>query len=638
MSIGIFAWAALEPAEDQYEFNWLDTMMDKLSDNGLYAILATPSGSKPAWLSTKYPETCRVTIDGIREPHGERHNHCRTSPIYREKCAAINTQLANRYQHHPALLMWHVSNEYNGGPCYCDFCMTAFRQWLRDKFNEDLDQLNHEWWTGFWSHTFTDWDQIRPTDPSNHGLLLDWQRFLTDQTIDFYLAESRPLRDITPNMPVTTNFMGISPTLNYWKFAQYVDVVSWDSYPTWHDTADDARVAMETAFVHDINRCMKGGQPFMLMESTPSFPSRRGAVKKRKRPGMNLLSSLQAVAHGSDTVQYFQWRMSRGGDEKFHGAVVAHAGHEHTRVFRGVTAVGQALEKMDALIGTTVPAETAIIFDWENRWAMEEAVVLGPNVYYPQTCFSHYQPFWEMGVPVDIIDETADFSGYKLVIAPMLYLLRAGIAGRIADFVRNGGTVVMTYWSGIVNENDLCYLGGFPGDGLREVFGIWDEEIDVLQPFDHNTISPTADNRLGLRGSYPARQLCTVIHAETAEVLATYQRDFYAEQPALTVNQYGAGRAYYIASRNDEAFHKDFYHALLHELNLKRSLETPLPNGISVQTRSDGQKQFLFVMNFNPSVQTVDLGQKSFTDVLTGQTRTGAVEIAGYDLLLLETE
>ena len=635
MSIGIFSWSSLEPREGHYQFGWLDTIMDKLAENNAYAVLATPSGSKPPWMSAAYPEVCRVRADGIREPHGYRHNHCRTSPVFREKCVAINSILAERYKEHAALLVWHVSNEYNGGDCFCGYCLAAFRGWLRKRYNEDLDALNHAWWAGFWSHAFSDWDEIYPVDRSIHGMMLDWQRFLTHQTIDFYRAESAPLREFTPDVPITTNFMGLSPTLNYWEFAREVDVISWDSYPRWHDTQDDVKIAAETAFTHDINRSMKAGKPFMLMESVPSTPTRQD-VRKRRRPGMHQLSSLQAVAHGSDTVQYFQWRKGRGGVEKLHGAVVDHCGHENTRVFRDVTLVGKALKRLDKIVGTTVQPQVAIIFDWENRWAMENAIGLGENARYQETCLAQYRPFWERGVPVDVVDETCELDRYQLLIAPMLYMLREGVAERIDRFVANGGTLVTTYWSGIVDENDLCFLGGFPGGGLRQILGIWDEELDVLQSFDGNSIVMNSPNLLGLEGEFHARELCTIIHPERAQVLGTYGGDFYAGRPALTVNTYGRGQAFYVASRNDDTFLDAFYGRLIAQLGLKRALDADLPAGVTAQLRSDGKNEFVFVMNFNRDSRNLDLGRHTYFDHLTEKQMVGAIEVCGYGCLVLE--
>ena len=634
MSVGIFAWAALEPAEGTFTFDWLDAIMDKLADNGAYAVLATPSGSKPAWLSAAYPEVCRLGRDGRREPHAGRHNHCRTSPAYRRKCRTINTRLAERYKDHPALLVWHVSNEYNGGECWCELCIDAFRDWLKAKY-ASVDELNRAWWTAFWSHTFSDFSQVTPHDGSIHGLQLDWKRFISDQTIDFYKDEITPLRRITPDVPITTNFMGTYPGLDYWKFAAEVDVVSWDSYPEWHGKGGDWRLAAGIGFVHDINRCLKGGKPFMLMESTPSMTNWMN-VSKRKRPGMHLLSSLQAVAHGSDTVQYFQWRKGRGGSEKFHGAVVDHVGHEKTRVFGEVAAVGAALKKLDEVVGTTVRPAVALVYDWENAWAVGAA--RGPrnrDTGYREACVGHHRPFWCRGIPVDVIDQTCDLDGYRLLAAPMLYMLRPGMAGKIEKFVAAGGTLVMTYWSGIVDENDLCFLGGWPGGGLREVLGIWDEEIDALHDHETNAVVFAEGNALGLAGRYEARRLCSVIHAEGAEVLATYGSDYYAGQPAVTVHNYGDGKAYYIASCNDEAFLGDFYGRLIGDLGLTGALDAELPEGVTAQERTDGDKRFVFLMNFTPDERTVDLGAAKFTDVLTGKAASGRITLPPYGVRVL---
>ena len=635
MSVGIFAWAALEPSEGRFDFSWLDAIMDKLAANGAYAVLATPSGSKPAWLSRTYPEVCRVNADGTRQPHGGRHNHCRTSPVYRNKCQIVNRKLAERYKAHPALLVWHVSNEYNGGDCHCDMCYAAFRAWLKVRYNDDIDELNHAYWSAFWSHTFPDWDYVVPTDEGIHGLMLDWMRFKTAQTIDFFKAETAPLREITPDVPITTNFMTGSTTLDYWAFAKAVDVVSWDCYPMWHETGDDTLEAARVALLHDINRSMKGGKPFMLMESVPSIPT-RGRIKKRKKPGMHLLSSLQAVAHGSDTVQYFQWRKSRGCMEKFHGAVVDHAGNEHTREFREVAEVGRALAKLDRVVGTTVSPEVAVIQDWENEWALNTGarVYLGENVKYREQCLAHYRPFWETGVPVDVVDQTCPLDSYKLVILPMAYMLRPGFAERLRGFVEAGGVAVMTYWSGVVDESDLCFLGGIPGEGLRDVFGVWEEESQSYFPHESVMIAMVRDNPLGMEGAYRAVDTCSVIHAEGAETLAVYATDYFAGSPALTVNAYGKGKAYYMACRNEQAFLTEFYGRLIGGMSLKRAMDTRLPDGVTAQIRTDGRNRYIFLMNFNDRQVTVDL-PSTYMELLTGKTTGATATLDRYGVMVL---
>ncbi len=634
-STGIFAWAALEPEEGKFTFDWLDTIMDKLAANKGYAVLATPSGSKPAWMSRAYPEVCRVNADGTRQPHERRHNHCRTSPVYREKCQIINAKLAERYKNHPALLLWHISNEYNGGDCHCDLCIEAFQNWLRKRYNNDIDALNHAYWAAFWAHTFPGFDYVRPTDRSIHCLMLDWERFKTYQTIDFYKDEIKPLRQHTPNVPITTNFMNGHDTLDYWAFAREVDFISWDSYPNWHE-GNDVDEAVKTALLHDQCRTMKQGKPFLLMESVPSIPT-RGRVKKRKEPGMHMLSSMQAVAHGGDGVLYFQWRKSRGCSEKFHGAVVDHEGSEHTREFKEVAEVGTALAKLDDVVGSSAQPEVALLLDWENGWAIREGarVFLGENCKYREECAAHYRPFWQMGVPVDVIDQNCDLSAYKMVVLPMAYMLRPGFADRLKGYVHAGGTAVMTYWSAIVDESDLCFLGGVPGDGLREVFGVWEEETQSYYPHETVPINPVKEIAEGLSGYYQAVDICSVVHAEgKTKILAEYGDHYFEGMPAVTVNNYGDGRAYYIAARTRGSMLSDLYGHLIKDLGLKRAIDTDLPHGVTAQVRGSAHEQHIFLMNFNAHTTDVLVGS-GYVDILTGESVSKNVELEKYGVRVL---
>ena len=302
MSVGIFSWSMLEPREGVYQFGWLDMLMDRLAENDISADLATPSAAAPAWLSKKYPETRRVNALGQREPHRGRQNFCLTSPLYRAKIYDLNRRLAERYAGHPALRLWHVSNEYGGATCHCELCYWGFREWLNERYG-DMETLNNAWWTTFWSHRYSDWDEIEPVDPSNHGLMLDWRRFTTDRVIEFFQHECEPLREVTPHIPITTNFMQPDVGLDYWRLAEHVDVISWDSYPRWH-AGDEAATGAQTAFYHDLHRSYKGGQPFLLLESSPSQVNWQ-PVSRLKHPGLHKLASLQAVAHGANSACTF---------------------------------------------------------------------------------------------------------------------------------------------------------------------------------------------------------------------------------------------------------------------------------------------------------------------------------------------
>ena len=596
VSMGMFSWSMLEPEEGNYQFEWLESVINNLYNNGIYTFLSTPSGARPHWLAKKYPEVLRVEKNRVRNLFGLRHNHCYTSPAYREKVAQINGELAKRFANHPGVLLWHLSNEY-GGECHCPLCQVAFRNWLKEKY-QTLDALNDAWWTTFWSHRYTSWDQIESPAPHGemmlHGLNLDWYRFVSHQTLDFVKWEKDSVKSYNPELPVTINMMYYFYGINYFDTKDLIDIVSWDSYPVWHKAGTtDLEIGCDTAMMHDIMRSIKN-EPFLLMESTPSMTNWQN-VAKLKKPGMHMLSSMQAVAHGSNSVQYFQWRKSRGASEKFHGAVVDHYGKSDTRVFREVSELGQRLEGLTPLTKTCNQAQVAILFDWENRWAIDD--MQGPRnigMHYKETVQQHYKAFWKMGIPTDFVDMSCDISKYKVLVAPMMYLLRNGFEQKIKAFVEAGGTLITTYWSGIVNETDLCYLEGTP-HGLMDVVGLRSEEIDGLFDGETNSASATTSSWLTQSESYTCSELCDLIIPSTAKTLMTYNEDFYANQPALTVNSFGQGQAYYIATKFEDKFYDDFYAQVLEELGIKRPLDTALPEGIIITDREG----YLFIQNFN---------------------------------------
>lgn len=636
-SVGIFAWSALEPEEGMYQFEWLDEIFRTIDENGGRIILATPSGARPAWLSQAYPEVLRVNDSRVKQLHGGRHNHCFTSPVYREKTRKINELLAERYGNHRALLMWHISNEYSGD-CHCSLCQAAFRSWLQEKY-KDLKSLNDAWWGPFWSHTYTDWSQIE--SPSSigesavHGLNLDWKRFVTDQTISFFENEIVPIKAITPNIPITTNFMADThdlipfQSLDYSKFAKHMDVISWDAYPAWHnDWETTADLAMKVGFINDLYRSLKQ-QPFLLMESTPSAVNWH-SVNKAKRPGMHLLSAMQMVAHGSDSILYFQWRKSRGSSEKFHGAVVDHDNSPNNRVFQDVATVGKVLEQLSDVVGTNRSSNVAILYDWESQWALDDAQGFGLETKrYPQTLQQHYRTFWEKDIPVDVITKEQDFNPYKLLIVPMLYLASEQTISRLKAFVEQGGTLVMTYMSGLVNEHDLAYLGGWHKD-LRDIFGMQPLETDTFYPADENTVE--YDGK-----SYRVKDYATIINLQTATKEGQYKQDFYADTSAVTKHSYGKGCAYYIGARLEDTFHEAFYEKIIEELSLKLEAVIDHGKGVSVQCRYDDEHEYIFIMNFTEEKQVVTI-PNSMKNLLSGENEEGEIILNVYETRVLKRE
>ena len=478
VSLGIFSWVTLEPEEGVFNFGWLQEIIDKLYKSGIYTILATPSGARPKWMADKYPEVLRVDETRHRNLFGFRHNHCYTSPVYREKVHIINKKLAEEVATHPGVILWHISNEY-GGECHCPLCQDAFRKWLKEKY-QTIENLNDQWCTTFWSHNYNSFDQIespsRIGETQLHALNLDWKRFVTHQTADFLHHEIQAVRDGGSNLPTTANLMYHYKGLDYFKIAKEIDVVSWDTYPTWHkedaiDTADD------NGLYHDLMRSLKG-KPFIQMESCPAATNWQG-VSKLKKPGVLFAQSMEAIAHGSEGALYFQIRQSRGASEKFHGAVIDHYGGKDTRVFKEVSETGEALKKIKELAGTIVNSKAAIIYDWEE-----------------------------------------------------------------------------------------------------------------------NRLVPVHNNELGLNRTYTCKYLCDLVELRGARSLMTYGEDFYKGYSCLTVNDYGKGKAWYVAADADRDFYDDFIGKVVADSGISCGIKGEIPDTLEITVRENDDAKYYIYQNF----------------------------------------
>lgn len=611
VTLNVFSWAALQPSEDEYDFARLDKIMDLVRENDLKVCLATSTGAHPAWMAKRHPDILRVDFEGRKRKFGARHNSCPNSPTYQKYSVRLAKKLAQRYKDYENIVVWHISNEY-GGECYCENCEQAFRRWLKEK-HKTLEELNRVWNTSFWGHTFYDWDEIVLSNAlSEHfeydrstfqGITLDYRRFNSDSILNCYRMEYEAVKEITPEIPVTTNLMGFYPALDYQKWGRYMDVISWDNYP--EVDATPAKIAMQ----HDLMRGVGGGKPFLLMEQTPGVTNWHDYCAL-KRPGVMRLLSYQAVAHGADSVMFFQMRRSIGACEKYHSAVIDHVGNGDTRVFRETAKLGKELQRLgDFVLGAVTEAKAAIYFDWDNWWAL--TCTAGPTVDldYKAQILDYYQALHTQNIPVDLVGAEDDLSKYKLLIAPLLYMTKTGYDEKIRKFVREGGIFVTTFFSGIVDEHDLVITGGYPGK-LRDILGIWAEEIDAL-PEDK-------ENCFDYNGSrYPARLLCDLIHSEGARALGTYQKDFYAGMPAVTVNEFGKGKAYYVATRSDAAFYRLFLQDVCEECSI-----TPLlgdVEGVEVTVRENENGRFLFLLNHNDAFAEVYI-EETCSDLLTDET------------------
>jgi beta-galactosidase len=639
VTLGVFAWSSYEKKEGELDFGWLDRSMDALAGIGCHVILATPSGAKPPWMSLKYPEIRRVTRDGLREPHTGRHNHCWSSPVYREKVAIINEQLARRYAGHPALCLWHVSNEY-AGKCYCDLCKLEFQRFLEQKY-ASIEALNDAWCSEFWGYGYADFSEIDPRGQLPEGLNLDHNHFYNRQLVDFMRWEMKPLRALTPTVPCSTNFMGTFGLNDYSAIAAHVDLVCDDQYPG-YDAADAElpRRAAAVSFKDDLYRAMKPDRPWLLMESSPDVQNWRQPMRL-KRPGLHRLEMLQALAHGAEGTCYFQIRKSRGGSEKYHGAVIDHAGHADTRVFRSIVQLSEDYTRLSCLLGTRVQAEVAFVYDWPARWALElSSGPVNKNEAYDRVSHAHYLPFWSRGVSVDVIAADKDFAGYRLLVTPQLFALDAGVAERIARFVARGGVWVATHYTAYCDSHNRCFLGGLPGAGLRRVLGLWNEEVDSLPEGASRLVIPSTPAAPGAVGyglppEMRAQSVCEIVHLEGAEALAVYAEDFYAGHAALSVNRHGAGQAFYHAARLPDAALDAFYGGLITRLGLARAVDSELPPGVTAQRRLGAEHELVFLLSFAAEPRSVELGDATYESLLSGTVVTGALPLPAFGVAVL---
>lgn len=629
VSINIFSWALLEPEPGRYVFEQLDRIMDMLAQNGISADLATGTASPPTWMSRLYPSMLPVTREGVRMSHGSRQHYCPNSPDYRRKSAELVQRLAERYAKHPALTMWHLNNEYgcHTAQCYCDNCATAFRHWLQERYHT-LDDLNFAWGTNFWSQRYYHWEDILPPRVSptfnNPGQCLDYWRFMSDSLLGCYRTEEDILRATTPNVPLTTNLMvGFKPT-DAFAWAKHMDVVSFDMYPP-HTAA-----AWGTALPHDLMRSLKGGQPHLVMEQSPSQVNWM-PQNPHKRPGQMRLHSMQALAHGADGVLFFQWRQSLAGSEKFHSAVVSHEGSEHTRIFQQAAQVGNELHMLAPVVaGSRVQAQVAIVMDWHNWWDVEYLPGPSDHLHYWQQLNDYYHALHDLNVAVDVVEPDSDLSQYRLVVAPLLHMLRPGVANNVQQFVERGGTLLTTFFSGIVDEHDHVVPGGYPGE-LRKLLGIYVEEFDPWTPQMSNEVIVKEG---ALSGRYPCSIWGELLHLEGAQVLGTLAEDYYTGGPALTVNKFGQGHAYYIATQGSDALIGKLMQELCHVANVAPVLEAPTGVEVTRRTRTDGHAIY-FLLNYTQQAQQISLPTGNFTSLLDDKQANEKVTVGPMDVVVL---
>lgn len=626
-SVGIFAWAALQPAEDRWDFSWLDRVFDRLHSHGVGVILATPSAARPLWLAHD-PDVRRVSDNGEREQPGGRHNFCGTSPRWRHAVAEIDRRLAERYAHHPALLAWHISNEFGGagdnGRCHCQRCVEGFQGWLRKRYADDLDALNRAWNTAFWSHTYQDWSQIRPIDRTNEGLFLAWRRWCSDLVVDVVRLEKAAIRTAS-SAPVTTNMHGTMDWYDHGAVMRELDFASFDCYPEIDGSERDADNVAWTSFCDGRMRGLAADRPWLLMESCPTQPQWKPRMRL-KRPGMHRCLSLAHVAGGSDGINYFQWRAGSNGFEKHHGAVLMQDAPTHTRAFSEVSLLGADLARLGGITGATCPAPVAIVLDVQSEWARELSNGFNGEPSSATLAMAHHHIWHDRGIHADVVTADSDLSGYRLIILPGVALLRPGFVERIESALRAGAQIVVDALSGWYDDEAAVVAGGRPGR-LAPLLGLAaSEELDCLR---HDESVALADPDGWLPPNAAGIGHCDLTRLAGAEVLVRYAGEFYAGHAALTRHRVGAGAAWYLGCR----LAPTALSYLMRRIGDVAGIVGPLdeiPAGVVVRERVQPGWRYLFALNPRPQAAQLTIGT-GWEDAIAGGAVPAILDLGPHD-------
>ncbi|MFF7762335.1 beta-galactosidase [Streptomyces griseorubiginosus] len=619
VSVGIFSWALLEPEPGAYDFGWLDRVMDLLHENGIRVDLGTPTVAPPKWFYRAHPDALPVTADGTRLAFGSRGAICHSNSAYRAAAAGITTRLAERYGDHPGLAMWHVHNEY-GVPvsaCWCDSCAAHFRRWLETRYG-GVDGVNEAWGTAFWGQHYTSLEQIDPPRTAatvgNPGQALDYKRFADATMRENFCAERDILHRLSPGVPVTTNFMTAlsqCDSVDYWAWGREVDIVTNDHYLI----TDGRRTHVNLAMAADLTRSVAGGAPWILLEHSTSgvnWQSRNPA----KAPGQMARNSLAHVARGSEGAMFFQWRQSRRGAEKFHSAMVPHGGTD-TRVWREVVELGAALDSLSTIRGTRTQADVAVLWDWHSWWA--QSLDWRPSVDHDarERADAFYEALYDRHLTVDFAHPEADLSAYPLVVVPASYLMTKEAGRNLARYVENGGTLVVSYFSGIVDEHDAVHEGACPG-ALRDVLGLTVEEFSPLLPGQQ--VRVTGPDGPELTGDVWSE----FVVPRGAETVWTYTDGLAAGRPAVTRHRHGRGTAWYVSTRLTARGLDALLGRAAEDAGLPSRAD--LPHDVEVVRREGASGSFVFVVNHTATEAKVPLDGAG-TELLSGERTAGRLAV-----------
>lgn len=623
--LGEFAWAKMEPQEGHFDFAWLDRALKVLNAHGIRAVLGTPTASPPAWLYAKYPDIAAMDVNGVRYRYGSRRNYCLHNPDFLAATTRIVTAMAEHFKDHPGVLGWQIDNELGDPRCYDAETQAAFQSWCQRKYHT-LDALNAAWGTIFWGHTYQAWGEIPLPwntlfNTSNPSLALDFDRFHSDSTHAYLDLQAAILRKIAPHQAITHNEMGTYSGVDYYDLNRSLDFVAWDNYPIFD--RDYAHYA-GSGLSHDLMRGSKDNQNYMIMEQEGGAGGWSVFFGRQAAPALYRVWAYQSVAHGADGVCYFRWRTSRYGTEQYWQGILDQDSYRNSRYFV-VAQIGKELAQLTPLLhGSKVVSPAAILVSPDSRWAQQ----IQPGVedfQYDRQVQDFYDAFRRSGVNVDIAFPASDLSAYRLVVAPALYVTDQALTSKLDAFVKNGGTLILTFRSGVKDEHNVVTDRTLPGP-FADIAGVAIHDFDP-QVNEEQEIVGLGESR------FPARTWSDILDPSTAKVLATYGKGYYAGKPALTENNAGKGWVYYVGTESKSPF---FYDRLI-ALTAKKSqlaLNQKIPAGVEVAVRQKGDKKIIFVLNYTSAEQTVPLDQ-IYQNALTGKPEPMDVQIPALNVKVL---
>ncbi|HYT59093.1 MAG TPA: beta-galactosidase [Haliangiales bacterium] len=638
--MGEFAWGLYEPEEGKYDFDWMKRAMDVMANTGIQVMLGTPTAAPPIWLAKKHPEILPLDEHGLPKHEGTRKAYCMNSSVYWDYCKKIITELARTLGKHPQLIAWQIENGLGGHNTESSFNEETRRDWhswLKAKY-ETIERLNELMGTRFWTQTVTRFEDVPMpmTAPTvfNPALVLDWMRFSSDTIVAFVKMQADLLHELTPGIPVTNNLRALTRCFDHFDVADALDFVGVDSNATIKSKSS------ENACGIDMLRSLKksnintpGGDSGFWVVEQKSGNVNWQEVNSLVRPGVVRLFTYQCISRGATGVLYFLWRQARIGSEKFYGGVLTHDGRGENRVYREISHIGDEIKLLaPALRGTRVVAETCILFSHENEWAMQHGPQ--PNRYFNQR--EHIQLFYnalhDRNIPVDFARPTEDLSKYKMVIAPSLKLLAGGEADLLKLYVQNGGTLVGTFNTGLVDEHHIAPDNGYPHD-LTDLFGMEVLEFDPLPPGEENHL--TFKGAFPTSHLHPAKLWCDLIEPKECQILATYAKDFYTGRPAMTMNTFGLGKAIYIGTMSHQHFYYDLIVWLRQLCNLYPLLK--VPDTVEVSLREKEDTKIYFLLNHQNSPVRIQF-YKPMHDFLTGSTLQGNHDLPPHGVLVLDEQ